>query len=65
MAKLQQGPVTPGCGIAPVNRPEAPIASTRENLMKKADVELDSVDTFYPEIFSGCSPKESKMRSQR
>jgi rubrerythrin len=43
--------------IVPVSKPKMAVSSTRDNLMKAANDEIDDIDTFYPDMIKHVSPE--------
>jgi|GEM_PF-278775 len=43
--------------IVPVSKPQMTVSSTRDNLMKAANDEIDDIDTFYPDMIKHVNPE--------
>jgi len=43
--------------IVPVSKPQITVQSTRDNLMKAANDEIDDIDTFYPDMIKHVNPE--------
>jgi rubrerythrin len=46
-----------GVEIVPVGKPQASLGSTRDNLIRAADDEIDSIDSFYPKTLARLKPE--------
>jgi rubrerythrin len=43
--------------IVPVSKPQMTVSSTRDNLMKAANDEIDDIDSFYPDMIKEVNPE--------
>jgi rubrerythrin len=43
--------------IVPVSKPQMAVSSTRDNLMKAANDEIDDIDSFYPDMIKQVNPE--------